>query len=207
MKRKRKRRAKVFALQRVVVSVKPRYFGNDTCIQIIESMLPPLVAPIFDEFGRSCQYCGAQLQSDSGDWMFFFKTRWRTYRQRLTILSETQNNEPMIVFSCLSEDQDTDFMGRYGYDIEWDRIVEIDYQDFTDFVSQACAISIEGWIQDNSSDSGEKIGVHADMKWIPPHVRDAVLNTGRITSIEESFNFPHTTKWKEKVAHPATRKY
>lgn len=41
MKRKRKQRAKVFALQKVVVSVKPRYFGNDSIVQVIESMLPP----------------------------------------------------------------------------------------------------------------------------------------------------------------------
>lgn len=235
-KRKRKRQAKAFARQKVVVSVKPRYFGsdggelrggvapsqpymdgsrnpavsppsaNDTMVQVIEGMLPPLVPPIFDAFGRNCQYCGGQLQSDSGDFLLFFKTRWRTYRQGLTLLSEDRHNAPIVIFSCVPENETTDFMGTYGYDIQWDRIVEIAYQDFTDFLVRACAISIEKWLQDNSPDRGEKVGVHGDMKWIPPHVRAAILKTGRFSSVEASFNFPKTPKWEEKVAQFATDK-
>ena len=92
-------------------------------------------------------------------------------------------------------------MEKYGYDIQWERIVEIDWQDFADFVARACAISIEKWIQDNSPDCGEKVGVHGDMKWIPPHLRGAILNTGKFSSVEESFNFPKTPEWQEKFIY------
>lgn len=206
MKRKRKQRKEVFARQKVVVSVKPRYFGNDSIVQVIESMLPPLSEPIVDAFGRHCQYCGGQLQSDSGDWLLFFKTRWRTYQQGLKLLSENKNSEPFIIFACIPENEVPDFMGTYGYDIDWERIVEIDWQDFADFLVRACAISIEKCLQDDNPDCGEKIGVHGDMKWIRPHLRAAILKTGRFTSVEEGFNFPKTAKWKEKMAHFATHK-
>ncbi|MYI36087.1 MAG: hypothetical protein F4118_06615 [Acidimicrobiaceae bacterium] len=122
------------------------------------------------------------------------------------ILSEDHHNAPMVIFACIPENEASDFMGTYGYDIQWERIIEIDYQDFTDFVVQTCAISIEKWIQDNSPERGEKIGVQGDMKWIPPHLRSGILNTGEFTSVEEGFNFPKTEKWKEKVAQLATDK-
>lgn len=206
MKRKRKRRVKESALQKVVVSVKPRYFGNDSVVQVIESMLPPLLEPTVDALGRKCQYCGGQFQSDSGDWLLFFKTRWHTYRQHLMILSENKNSEPLIIFGCIPENEAPDFMGTYGYDIQWERIVEIDWRDFADFVVRACAISIEKWIQDNTPDRGDAIGVQGDLKWILPHLRSAILTTGEFTTVEEGFNFPKAAEWQEKLHNLQSRR-
>lgn len=198
---KRKRKTKEYAFQKVVVSVKPRYFGNDKITEVIQSMLPPLSQVSFDEFGRHRHYCGAQLQSDSGDWLLFFETRWQSYRQSLRILSEDRHNEPQIVFACLPENETADFMEKYGYDIEWSRIVEIDWQAFAKFVVRTCAISIEKWIQDNSLDAGEKIGVEGDLKWILPHLRQGILKTGEFTSVEEGFNFPKTENLKKSTIY------
>lgn len=200
MKRKRKQRTKEYALQKVVVSVKPRYFGGDTASDVIQGMLPPLEQVTFDEFGRHRHYCGAQLQSDSGDYLLFFETRWHPYRQHVTVLSEDRTHEPILLFACIPENLMSDFMGTYGYDIEWTRITEIGWQGFTEFVVSTCAISIEKYLRDPDPNLGDKIGVQGDMKWVLPHLRQGILNTGEFTSVEEGFDFPNTQKWREKLA-------
>ena len=148
-------------------------------------------------------YYFVQEQSDSGDFLVFFRTRWRPHRQGLVVLSETQTNDPINVFGvipeCSVEGGEDGFMQTYGYDINWQGIVETDWDLFTHFVNTTCDISVRNAASNPTGEEKSNLGFAGDMRWLSPLVRKGVIQTGKFTNIEDSFGFANDPKWQKRA--------
>ncbi|MCY3743605.1 MAG: hypothetical protein OXH00_21540 [Candidatus Poribacteria bacterium] len=146
---------------------------------------------------------GIQEQSDSGDFLVFFQTRWRPHRQALIVLSETSDNNPIIVYGVLPEcdfgSGEGVFMQTLGYDIRWQDIVEIDWGIFTRFVNTTCDISVHNATLNPTGDEGNNIAFSGDKNWLSPALRAGMIRTGRPSTMEESFAFANHPTWQKRA--------
>ena len=192
--RKRKIPPKPHPLQKVVISINPRYYADipNSLYKVLEPMKSAIYAYYF-----------VQEQSDSGDFLVFFRTRWRPHRQGLLVLSETQTNDPINVFGvipeCSVEGGEEGFMQTYGYDINWQYFVETDWDLFTHFVNTTCDISVRNAASNPTGEEKSNLGFAGDMRWLSPLVRKGVIQTGKFTNIEESFAFAKDPKWQKRA--------
>ena len=193
--RKRKITPKQHPLQKVVVSINPRYYKD----------LPHSLNDVFMSIksDNKASYI-TQEQSDSGDFLVFFQTRWRPHRDYLFVLSETQSQNPIIIYGvmpeCVVEGGEDGFMQTYGYDIQWEHIVETDWDIFTRFVNTTCDISVRNATLNPTGDEENNIAFSGDKNWLSSEIRAGMIRTGKPTTMEESFGFANNPKWQERAS-------
>ena len=147
-------------------------------------------------------YYFVQEQSDSGDFLVFFQTRWRPHREPLIVISETQSHQPILIYGvlpeCAVEGGKDGFMQTYGYDINWQYFVETDWDIFTHFVKTTCDISVRNATRNPVGDEANNIGFSGDKNWLSSAVRAGMIRTGKPTTMEESFDFTSSPEWLKR---------
>lgn len=178
MVKKRKPKKSRAAIQRVAVSLNPQYFrGLPEALMI----LPP--PKTLNE-----TYFIWQQQADSGDFIVFFKTRWRD-REYMSISSPHPGRSP-TVFSVMPESVFSDrseFMDKLGYDIPWEKIIDIDWDVFKRFVITASEKSIHGLLDQTSEDDVDTpLLFSGSLLWLSRELRSSVFAVGNFDAdIEE----------------------
>ena len=178
MVNKRKRKKSRAAIQKVAVSLNPQYFrGLPEALMI----LPP--PKTLNE-----TYFIWQQQADSGDFIVFFKTRWQD-REYMSI-SAPEPGKSSTVFSVMPESvfpDPSDFMDKLGYDIPWEKIIDIDWDVFKRFVITASETSIHGLLEQTSKDNVDKpLLFSGSLLWLSRELRSSVFAAGNFdANIEE----------------------
>ena len=178
MVKKRKQKKSRAAIQRVAVSLNPQYFGE--LPEALKNLPPPKSA--------NETYFIYQRQADSGDFIVFFKTRWQD-REYMNI-SAPQPGKSATVFSVMPESAFLDrseFMDTLGYDIAWEKIIDIDWDVFKRFVITASETSIHGLLAYTSeNDVNLPLLFSGTLLWLPRELRESVFAVGNFdTNIEE----------------------
>ena len=178
MSKRRKRKQSNTAVQKVVVSLNPQYYQG-----LPDSL--SLVLPTPENPTPNCSIPFIwQKQRDSGDCLVFFKTRWRD-RDSLAVFTDHAGQSP-TVFAVMPEESyedRTDFMRKLGYDICWDRIIELDWDVFKRFVFQASASSIYNLLEQTSENEIDNpLHFTGSLLWLPKTLRDIVSSSGNFTS-------------------------
>ena len=178
MEKKRKHKKSRAAIQKVAVSLNPQYFrGLPEALMI----LPP--PKTLNE-----TYFIWQQQADSGDFIVFFKTRWQD-REYMSI-SAPHPGRSATVFSVMPESAFSDrseFMDTLGYDIPWEKIIDIDWDVFKRFVITASETSIHGLLEHTSeNDVDLPLLFSGSLLWLPRELRCSVFAVGNFdANIEE----------------------
>ena len=187
--RKRKRKVRQYPLQRCLVSLNPKYYQG-----LPDSLLSVLPAAQPDS---PTQTWGVQEQSDSGDFLLFFMTRWPFSRDVLAVTNVnfglakariqagvTPNGEVIVAVMNETSATYTDpdyFMATYGHDIEWWKLKEIEWRAFEKFTKHAFKVSIlESCQQVGSAIKYSDTIFVGDRNWLSPEVQTAVENSRKL---------------------------
>ena len=178
MVKKRKQKKSRAAIQKVAVSLNPQYFRG--LPDALRSLPPPKTL--------NETYFIWQQQADSGDFIVFFKTRWHD-REYMSI-SAPHPGRSATVFSVMPESAFSDrseFMDKLGYDIAWDRIIDIDWNVFKRFVIKASERSIHGLLEQTSENNVNlPLLFSGSLLWLSRELRSSVLAVGNFDpDIEE----------------------
>ena len=178
MGQKRKPKKSRAAIQKVAVSLNPQYFRG--LPDALMSLPPPKTL--------NQTYFIYQQQADSGDFIVFFKTRWHD-REYMSI-SAPEPGKSATVFSVMPESAFSDrseFMDTLGYDIPWEKIIDIEWAVFKRFVITASERSIHGLLAHTSeNDVNLPLLFSGSLLWLSRELRSSVLAVGNFdTSIEE----------------------
>lgn len=172
----RKRRKKVnqyYEIQHTAVTLNPNYIYMP--VTRLDTLLPPLPEQSFMQ-----GYCAWQQQHDSGDVFIFFRTRWTSHRKGIRIqryLEAHPASYSPIVFGMTHEKEMRDFDGRFGYDVTWDRILEIAWDAFCELITQMITESLTGLLE-KPEVAGDIMTYSGDVWWIPQPYRETIQRVG-----------------------------
>lgn len=186
MKNKRKRR---YPIQKAFLAVDPMHAPQMP--ESISTLLPSL-----DVLPEGKAYTVAQEQLDCGSWYFFFKTRWQPTRDYLAILGVNASDEVSLITGVLQEHPDTfynqDFMDHYGYDIDWDVIYPMQWDDFC----KMCSVALNSQLSSITKDTRyDNIAFSGSLMWFDKDVRDSISKVGIFT---RDHDFKINPKYKDK---------
>lgn len=173
-KRRRKRKPQTHppGICQTAVLLNSAYF--DVSPVHVDRLLPSL--PDADNgFGVVGAYCAMQ-PSDSGDVLLFFRTRW-AYRRGIQIRRFSQNPPAFhssIVFDLIHEGEAKDFYKRLGYDVPWDTIIEIVWEDFVVFISKVLTDSLARLLAYHKMEGNDRIVCKGDLRWVSTEYREAI---------------------------------
>ena len=100
---------------------------------------------------------------------------------------------------CVVEGGEDGFMRTYGYDIQWQHIVETDWDLFTRFVNTTCDISVRNATLNPTGDEKHNIAFSGDKNWLSSAVRAGMIRTGKPATMEESFAFANNPTWQKRA--------
>ena len=189
--RKRKQRIEP-PIQKVLISLSPRYYPN-LPLSLTEHLPPPKsVQPLM------ASYFIYQEQADSGDYIIYTRTRWRPSRGAMTIFTDntTDLTQPIVIFAVLPENDYEHFDEKFGFDIEWSKIIECQWRIISNFIVAACNRTLDGFGASQTGEEGEFVGFDGDLTWIHPKARKRIQKRGK-RRLETFFQFPKTQHWQK----------
>lgn len=176
--RHRKKRKNVYPhcdIQHTVVTLNPHYIEMPA--ERLDALLPPP-----PPFASLQGYCGWQEQKDSGDLFLFFRTRPAPKRHGIHIHHYLENPPSFyspIVFAMVYEKETQDFERRFGYDVSWERILEIQWDDFSALMSKMLTELLAGLLQKPEVTGYDKVAFLGDAWWIPKPYQKTIQRAGK----------------------------
>ena len=172
-KQRRKRKPQTREIRQTAVSVNSAYF--DASAVYVDKLLRSL-PDTHNDFGVSDAYCAIQHQRDSNDVFLFLRTRWTARRgiQVYRYLQDPPAFYSSTVFDLIHEGESKDFDDWFGYNVPWDSIIEIAWEDFVVFISKVLTDSLARLLAYHKMEGNDRIVCKGDLRWVSTEYHEAI---------------------------------
>lgn len=184
-RRKRTKNSVNTKIRRTAVAYNPSYCSLTPAA--LDHCLPTTPSDLL--FSR---YCAYQQMQDTRDVFLFFRAHWVKNRDGIHIIRNLDTPIPTfspMVFDITHEDEMQDFHTRIGYDIYWERILELQWHDFVALATHILTRTLEGMIHQPDTKKKDDIILTGDTLWLPKAYRNAIFALSRANK-NRNITFP-----------------